>query len=1288
MRKKGQTITAILLVAALLVSTCSAATYTVKKGDSLWKLAAKFFGCGQEYTKIVEANPEIKDPNLIYVDQVLTIPEEGVSADEAIKSVTTEGFVDTDGAKVSKIIVEYVVDMTGADVSLDDYITDNYGVSQGDAACEVGSNPGNPTDVSVDGKKVVIELNTDYQLGSVAKTYQLAMYAGVKQVNDITLADGTVIKASEKEVINYTATEVKGFKGTSIYNYANEGTYVIKGIEGYQIFSKEAGTAFHAENCFEEATGEYIDVDLPYALYVPEDYDVSKQYAVVLHIHDAGFLGDDPMITLTEAQGPYNFASDEVQQILKDQDLGGLIVVAPQINNDLRSTRDNWTTSAAVPATWQLMDTITETYNVDMNHIYATGQSMGAMQVLEMAAERDNYFAGILPIGCQWGTNYNKEADYQGAGYFTAPADGEIIWTVDADGNPCDYRNWFYMISDDNILLLNCVGDTFSTGVWNELKWLYSDLADAQFPKLTWNPLELNKEEQNAKLQELLAMESDLGFYWGAFEGGNHMATWIYGHGVTDAYNWLFTQTRESELAREKLALDKPFELADKQIKTEERLLKDDVYFLTGKLGAGTADYNTTTYGKGGKLETYPNWKTISILQSNLTIDGEAISISGYVIGNDHYYRLRDIASLLSETPSEFSVIYNESKNTLALETGGEYIAAGTELTAIDGLPTSCSLNSRKITVDGLDVNLSVYNIDGEDYFKLDQLAAAVDFDVEEDKNTGTIVINSTQPESLVLRLSDAIDVGVYKWIKSDDGSYYYLMNVLYCTNPATDAIYTDKDSKVQGLYESMNIYVPAQYFEEGGELNGYTAETAPVVLLNECSGWKSSTPMNPASGYLWRSSGPVYLKEGCVFVSCGARSRGVGVDSETGEDMGKAPIAVVDLKAGVRFLRKNADVISGDFDKIFSLGTSGGGQMSSILGASGDMEEYYPYLYEIGAAGIDFVDGKYVSTISDAIFGAQAYCPIADLGNSDLAYAWMRYNTSVNGDYKFSEFQLTLEDDMAVAYAEYINSLGLKNEEGEPLTFDVVDGVVDPRSGSYYEQTLENMSDALAQFIAANSWPYTHTVGKGPTAVSTVYATPEEYLASFGDTSGWLQKNEDGSYTITDLDTFLVGTNLIRNKDIPGFDVFDLSAENDAFGTNTQGAVHFSASVAKLLQDNYDRYSELDGFVDYDIDAYIEQALTGADSDYIANQVYLMNATQILLEGNSTPAQYWRTRNGTADPDTSFSVAYNLCMAALSHEQVKEVNYSLVWSMGHGGQEGTTTGTFAAWINEICMVP
>lgn len=88
MKKKVVVIGAVAVFLALILSlgiTNLASTYTVIKGDSLWKIAREKFGDGERYVEIYEENrDQINNPNLIYPGQVLGIPDEedeGVSTD-------------------------------------------------------------------------------------------------------------------------------------------------------------------------------------------------------------------------------------------------------------------------------------------------------------------------------------------------------------------------------------------------------------------------------------------------------------------------------------------------------------------------------------------------------------------------------------------------------------------------------------------------------------------------------------------------------------------------------------------------------------------------------------------------------------------------------------------------------------------------------------------------------------------------------------------------------------------------------------------------------------------------------------------------------------------------------------------------------------------------------------------------------------------------------------------------------------------------------------------------------
>ena len=589
-------------------------------------------------------------------------------------------------------------------------------------------------------------------------------------------------------------------------------------------------------------------------------------------------------------------------------------------------------------------------------------------------------------------------------------------------------------------------------------------------------------------------------------------------------------------------------------------------------------------------------------------------------------------------------------------------------------------------------------------------------------------VDNSSINAAIYLDYSAGIDAGVYKWVLSEDGTYYTLAAVNESGEPISSqetainvganneergnmmggfggdgqgkpdgnfsggdqsgmgGMRGDRGGMAGGLggggtvyqgvymnanitnvnYQTMLIYVPAAYFtvDETGTVTGinrdavvgnYTADSAPIVYLNECGGWRSSSP---------RSVDTSYIAQGMIYVTAGARSRDA-VD-ENGLHTGKAPTQVVDLKSGVIALRANADVIPGNKDRIISIGTSGGGQMSSIFGASGNMPEYYEYLYEAGALGVTKNDdGSYDSAYPDNIYAAQCYCPIADIENADLAYAWWWADLAdVGGTYRGSmtDFERRLQELEAEAFIDYINSLGLKDSQGNELTLTGL------RSGTYYDAILENISDALNAAVTAGE------------------IDPE---TAYTDYDSWLVKAEDGAWKITDLAGFMVGTGLVnnRNKAIPGFDTMDKSAENDAFGTPEETAVHYSRSVAQILSDHYDELSVLDGFNQEQVDSYISEALTGEGAAAIAEQANLLNATEIMLgsDGHTAvnPAEYWRIRSGTADQHTSFSIGFNIGLAAQS--QGMDANYHLVWNMGHGSNEGSSTGTFIDWINAIC---
>ena len=140
-----------------------------------------------------------------------------------------------------------------------------------------------------------------------------------------------------------------------------------------------------------------------------------------------------------------------------------------------------------------------------------------------------------------------------------------------------------------------------------------------------------------------------------------------------------------------------------------------------------------------------PSVSAAQVSRSNqgLAIDGESVAAQAYNIDGSNYFRLRDLAYLLNGTGSQFSVDYDRQANTVVVVTGEAYSPIGTELAGIDaGEPGSVVPSPQSLRIDGQDVGgIDAYNIDGSNYYKLRDLGPVLDFDVDYDTGTRTMLI-------------------------------------------------------------------------------------------------------------------------------------------------------------------------------------------------------------------------------------------------------------------------------------------------------------------------------------------------------------------------------------------------------------------------------------------------------------------------------------------------------------------------------------------------------------------
>ena len=419
-----------------------------------------------------------------------------------------------------------------------------------------------------------------------------------------------------------------------------------------------------------------------------------------------------------------------------------------------------------------------------------------------------------------------------------------------------------------------------------------------------------------------------------------------------------------------------------------------------------------------------------------------------------------------------------------------------------------------------------------------------------------------------------------------------------------------------------MNIYVPEEYFNNG-TVNGYNTQTAPIFMPNAVGGYMPSQAMTPKVENGKPNSVLYALSRGYVVASPATRGR--TNKASDGNFIGKAPAVIVDLQAATAYLHANDSTMPGNANRIITNGTSAGGAVSLLQGATGNNSDFQPYLQALGAA-----------TAATNVYAVSAYAPITNLDAADMAYEWSYKGITSFNKITMSQGELpqanvggntappqrTMQrvnmnaDDVAYSnllsehFPEYVNNLQLHDSMGRVLKLD--------KNGN---GTFKNYVKAFI-IDAANK-----AQAKGTDLSKHTYLVRDNKTGAIKDIN-WEAYNQ-----------------FVSRSKAPG--AFDSrsndSGENSLFGTSATDNNHFTITAA--LHDTTPNQ-----------DVYVENAKI----------VTMMNPMNYLGSPAATNARYYRIRYGTADSNTS--VAIPLIVGTRAQNLGYNVDMATPFDVDHSG--------------------
>lgn len=234
--------------------------------------------------------------------------------------------------------------------------------------------------------------------------------------------------------------------------------------------------------------------------------EVQEKYPMIMFIPDSRAAGREAEFSLTIGWGGVIWATAE------EQAKHPCFVLIPVFTETI--VDDNFNTSPQIEVAVNLIHDLCDTYSIDTDRLYTTGQSMGGMTSFHLNVAHPDLFAASLFVGSQW--------------------NNDILDVLEKD-------KFFYIVSAGD--------DKASTGQTGLMAVFDAD--GIPYTHEEWSAQE-DRNTQNASIESMIAEGLDANFVTftkgttvaGGASGSEHLTSFDYAYKLEAVRDWLFAQSK------------------------------------------------------------------------------------------------------------------------------------------------------------------------------------------------------------------------------------------------------------------------------------------------------------------------------------------------------------------------------------------------------------------------------------------------------------------------------------------------------------------------------------------------------------------------------------------------------------------------------------------------------------------------------------------------------------------------------------------------------------------------